>query len=129
MGLAVLRMWLLRMKWGYRGYNNVLVTREEVNMMGLVVLRVWLVMTGATGTWLTEWGCHFQQGISLGDGSTARQWGGGAGQWVQGCDARLRGRCHTVWVYFGIMGFVLECWDISALLCSERENWMSRDRN
>ena len=44
MGLAVLRMWLLRMKWGYRGYNNVLVTREEVNMMGLVVLRVWLVM-------------------------------------------------------------------------------------
>jgi hypothetical protein len=118
MGLAVLRMWLLRMKWGYRGYNNVLVTREEVNMMGLVVLRVWLVMNRATGTWLTEWGCHLQQGISLGDGSTARQWGGGAGQWVQGCDARLRGRCHTVWVYFGMRGFVLECWDISALLCS-----------
>ena len=29
---------------GLQGVYNVLVTRKEVNMMGLVVLRVWLVM-------------------------------------------------------------------------------------
>ena len=34
---------------GYRGSVIVMVTREEVNMMGLVVLRVWLVMMNRPG--------------------------------------------------------------------------------
>ena len=42
-GLAVLRVRLVMMNMWYRGLVNVMVTREEVNMMGMVVLRVWLV--------------------------------------------------------------------------------------
>ena len=43
-GLAVLRLRLVMMNRGYRGLANVMVAREEVNMMGLAVLREWLVM-------------------------------------------------------------------------------------
>ena len=100
---------------GLQGVYNVLVTRKEVNMMGLVVLRVWLVMLNRGYRYVvvilnTEsgWEMVLQQDSGVVELDSR----------VQGCDARLRGRCHTAWVYFGMRGFVLECWDISALLCS-----------
>ena len=37
MGLAVLGVWLVMMSRGYRGLVNVMVIREEVNMLGLAV--------------------------------------------------------------------------------------------
>jgi hypothetical protein len=40
MGLAVLRVLLFMMNKGYRGLVNMMVIREEVNLMGRVVLRV-----------------------------------------------------------------------------------------
>ena len=37
-------VWMGNKFLGYRGLVTVLVTREEVNMMGLSTLRLWLVM-------------------------------------------------------------------------------------
>ena len=37
-------VWMDYKGLGYRGLETVVVTREEVNIMGLTVLRVWLFM-------------------------------------------------------------------------------------
>ena len=56
----------------------------------------------------SDWGMVLQQDRGL----VELDFGG------QGCEARLRGRGHTVWVYFWTRGFVLGSREISVLLCS-----------